>query len=154
MPFTQNIFRRPIPETSWLFLTFGCGYPYDFFFRKFCLNPLTALLGYQVQKYFLIFCFDKKIFLQTNIFYHISKCCQIWSRHIKERRLWIRPTLTTIYLTNSRNILETSRLPLWFQLFAYNNNIKKWKTVYRDTQDMKLSMHKQDLSKGEIADQK
>ena len=32
---------------------------------KFCLRPLTALLGHPVQKYFVIFCFNQKIFLQT-----------------------------------------------------------------------------------------
>ena len=34
LPFTQKIFRQPIPENSWLFSTFGCGYTYDFFSSK------------------------------------------------------------------------------------------------------------------------
>ena len=61
LPFTQKIFLQPIPEISWLFPTFGCGYPYEFFFlEKFCFHPLTALLRHAVQKYFFVFCLNQK----------------------------------------------------------------------------------------------
>ena len=54
--YSKNLWQ-PISENSWLFPTFGCGYPYEFFFfKKLCLHPLTALLGHPVQTYFLIFC--------------------------------------------------------------------------------------------------
>ena len=39
--------------------------PMKFFFDKFCLHPLTALFRHSVHKYFFIFAFIKKIFLQT-----------------------------------------------------------------------------------------
>ena len=54
--FTQKIFRRPIPGISWLFLTFGCGYPYEiFFFEKFCVQSMTELLRHPVQNIFIFF---------------------------------------------------------------------------------------------------
>ena len=53
LPFTQKMFLQPIPKISWLFPSFGCGYPYEiFFFEKFCLHPLTALLWHPVQHFF------------------------------------------------------------------------------------------------------
>ena len=61
LPSIKKIFSRPIPETSLIFPTFGCGYPYEcFFFEKFCCHPLTALLRHPVQKYFFVFCFNQK----------------------------------------------------------------------------------------------
>ena len=41
-------------KISWLFLTTGCGQPYENFVpKKFSLRPLTALLGHPVQFCFL-----------------------------------------------------------------------------------------------------
>ena len=57
------------PYGGWFFalLKKSLGNPYlkildflIFFFNKFCLHPLTALLGHPVQKYFLVFCFNQK----------------------------------------------------------------------------------------------
>ena len=63
----KKICRGPINEISWLFLTFACGYPYDFFFKNFCLQPVTALLWNPVQNksIFIFFAWIKKFFLQT-----------------------------------------------------------------------------------------
>ena len=54
------------PGDPGLFLTYGYGYHYEFFFNKICLNPSAALLGQPVQKIFVdFFALIKKIFLQT-----------------------------------------------------------------------------------------
>ena len=54
---------------TWNFLTFPNYWLriplWNFFFNKFCLQPLTALLGHPVQKYFfLLFALIKKIYLK------------------------------------------------------------------------------------------
>ena len=67
LPFTQKISLQPIPEISWLFRTFGCGYPYEIFFlEKVCLHPVTALLRHKITKLFLwFFALIKFLFLKN-----------------------------------------------------------------------------------------
>ena len=66
LPFTQNIFLQPIPEISWLFPTFGCGYPYEIFFSKILVNTLWQhFWDTQYKNIFLFFSAIKKIFLQN-----------------------------------------------------------------------------------------
>ena len=47
LAFTKKYFKQPIPETSWIFQTFGYGYPYDFFIQN--LHPLIALWDTQYK---------------------------------------------------------------------------------------------------------
>ena len=75
LPFTQKIFLRTIPEISWLFPTFGCGYPYEIFFSKnFVYTLWQHFCDTQYKNIFLFFGLIKKIFLQTlveiNLRYH------------------------------------------------------------------------------------
>ena len=65
LPFTQKIFKQPILENSWLFLTFYCGCPDENKFQKNSFISRRELLGHPIQKYFKFFCFKQKIFLQT-----------------------------------------------------------------------------------------
>ena len=39
LPFIQKIFLQPIPEISWLFPTFGCGYPFEKKIKIFSFTP-------------------------------------------------------------------------------------------------------------------
>ena len=48
LPFIKNIFRRLIPETSWLFQIVGCRCPYDFF------SPIFAWVGRGLSLYQLV----------------------------------------------------------------------------------------------------
>ena len=66
LPFTQKNFLQPIPEISWLFLTFGCGYPYEIFFSKnFVYTRWQHFWDTQYKNIFLFFALIKKIFLQN-----------------------------------------------------------------------------------------
>ena len=58
LPFTQKIFRQPIPQNLWSYAIFFCGCPYEKKIQKFSVRGGTGLFGHQVA---LI----KKIFLQT-----------------------------------------------------------------------------------------
>ena len=69
----SKIFRRPIPETSWLFPAFGCGFPHEIFFlKKICLHPLSALLkhpgifGKYSKMKILVLTFLKKAFFRPS----------------------------------------------------------------------------------------
>ena len=59
--------RRHVHKISWLFLTFGCRYPYDFFPRKKIVYTLSQHFWYNQFKniYLIFFALIKKIFLQT-----------------------------------------------------------------------------------------
>ena len=46
-PYGFSPLLKKIPEISWLFPNFGCGYHYNFVLLKFSLHPLTALLGHK-----------------------------------------------------------------------------------------------------------
>ena len=83
LPFTQKIFLQPIPEISWLFPTFGCGYPYEiFFFSKIFVYTLWQHFWYtQYKIIFLFFALIKKIILQILveiIFWYHEKYFQIF----------------------------------------------------------------------------
>ena len=45
LPFTQKIFRWPIPEISWLFLTFDWDTPMKFFNPKILFTPSDSTFG-------------------------------------------------------------------------------------------------------------
>ena len=64
-PLIKKIFRQPIPKILDFSQLLVTDTPMKFFFDKFCLHPLNALLGHLVQKYFFIFCFNQKNFFQT-----------------------------------------------------------------------------------------
>ena len=53
LPFTQKIFRQPIPENLWPYSMFFYGCTYDFFLNL-VLPPPTALLGHPLQNIFLL----------------------------------------------------------------------------------------------------
>ena len=61
LPFTQNIFRQPIPENLWLHPTFFADAPMKFFFNL----ALLPLQHFWDTQYKIFFSLIKKIFLQT-----------------------------------------------------------------------------------------
>ena len=63
LPFTQKIFRQPIPHNLCSYAIIFCGCPYEKKNQKFRVRGCTALFGHQVQNNF--FALIKKIFLQT-----------------------------------------------------------------------------------------
>ena len=63
LPFTQKIFRQPIPQNFLSYAIFFCGCPYEKKIKKFSVRGGTALFGHQVQNNF--FALIKKLFLQT-----------------------------------------------------------------------------------------
>ena len=63
LPYTQQISRRPIPKTSWLFQSFGCGYPYEFLSSKKFVYTLSQHFWDTENYIILIFSFYKKLFL-------------------------------------------------------------------------------------------
>ena len=53
-----KIFLQPIPDISWLFPTFGCGYPYEIFFSKiFVFTRWQHFWDTQYKNIFLFFAF-------------------------------------------------------------------------------------------------
>ena len=74
LPFTQKIFRRPIPEISWLFLTVGCWYPYKKKSKNFVYTLWHQFWDNHYKNIFLFLALIKKIFLQAlveiNFRYH------------------------------------------------------------------------------------
>ena len=50
LPFTQNIFRQPIPENSWPYKTFYCRCPYEKKNQKIYFYPLSEHFEIWVRK--------------------------------------------------------------------------------------------------------
>ena len=55
-----------MPEISWLFPTFGCGYPYEILFsKKFVYTLSQHFWDTKYKNIFLFFALIKKIFYKT-----------------------------------------------------------------------------------------
>ena len=65
LPFTQKI---SLPEISWLFPTFGCGFPYEIFLSKHFVYTLWQHFCYtQYKNIFYFFALIRKVFLHTQV---------------------------------------------------------------------------------------
>ena len=51
LPFTHEIFRQPILENSWLFLTSSCRCPHEKEIQQFSFNPSQSTVGSPGQRF-------------------------------------------------------------------------------------------------------
>ena len=130
LPFTQKTIRQPIHDNTWLFPTFGCGYPYEIFFLENFCSLWQHFWDTQYKNIFFIFSFNQKnlftnpswntFWISSKIFLENIQKWRFWFQHFWKRSHFdafsgLAPSKLIFFTTKNKGRLCVYRGIVWYQ---------------------------------------